>query len=533
MKKFIKKAALITFSLVGILSALPVVFCSPNESEGLNSQNKSVKTDGFGKIDSFHMMIIGKYFRNPADFVNLASVNKKYRSLSERYRYNPVEYNPNIFPNLETCYVLPNSGEFISTFPTKKVKLLVYLPGSFDSEQFWEILSTNCSDDGEWDYEVKLIDESNPVYGCTVSAFSKEGREIVFKFAPLPCDSLGESIRIYNTLIHNCGITQNFMLTRKNYDKLKSTFIPENLKNIGDSAFYGCTSLENVVVPCSVENIGVGAFSDCYSLKNINIPDSVTSIEVAAFQNCHSLEKINIPNSVTKIDVGAFRNCKSLSDIVISNSVTSIKKSTFSGCLSLKNVTIPDSVKSIKNSAFCDCSSLKSINIPGSVERIETDVFRGCRNLENVNIGQGVKTLYPRAFYCCKGLKSIEIPDSVTSIGESAFGGCEFLENVSIPSSIKTIESFTFQNCVRLNNVVIPDSVLSIKPCAFKGCKGLKEITIPTSVVSISKDVFDCCYNLKCIKFDGKIYGNVNDFIVAFRAYRVKQFNMRKHNLNI
>lgn len=533
MKKFIKKVALITFSIVGIFSVLPVVFCSPNESESLDSKNKSIETGGFGKIDPFHMMIIGKYFKNPSDFANLAAVNKKYRCLSDRYKYNPVEYNPEIFPNLETCYVLPNSRELISTFPNKKVKSMVYLPGSFNSLQFWQILSTNGVDNGGWDCEVRLNDKSNLVYGCTVSFVSKKGKEIRFEFVPMPCDSLGETIRIYNKLLNDCGITMDFNLTRENYNVLKNIFIPENLKNIGDSAFCDCTSLENVVVPCSVENIGIGAFYNCRSLKNINIPDSVTSIEVSAFQNCCSLSKINIPNSVTKIGVGAFCNCESLSCVIISNSITSIEKSTFSGCVSLENVIIPESVKSIKNRAFCNCNSLESISIPGSVENLESDVFRGCRFLESVNIGAGVESIGSRAFYCCKALKDIKIPDSVKSIGESTFGGCEFLESISIPKSIKTIESSTFQNCVRLNNVVIPDSVLSIKSCAFKGCKSLREITIPTSVINIGKDVFSCCSNLKCIKFNEKTYSSVNDFIMAFRAYRVRQFNMRRYSLNI
>lgn len=530
MKEFIKKMALMTFSMFGIFSALPVAFCSPDGTESLKAQNKSTQSIDFGKIDSFHMMIVGKYFKNPSDFTNLATVNKKYRCFSDRYKHNPVEYDPEIFPNAETCYVFPESREFISEFPSEKVKLMIYLPGSFSSMQFYQVLVANGVNNN-WSREVKLNDKSNPVYGCTASFVSKTGKEIRFEFFPMPSDSLGETIRIYNKLLDDCEIAENFMIDRENYSELKNIFIPGNLKSIGDSAFYDCGSLESVVVPCSVENIGIGAFYKCGSLKNINIPDSVTSIKVGAFQKCNSLSKITIPDSVTEIGVGAFCDCESLSEVTISNSITSIEKSVFSWCKSLKNVNIPHSVKSIKNNAFSNCSSLRSIYIPGSVESIESDAFRGCGSLESVNIGAGAQTIGPRVFHFCKNLKDVKIPDSVKSIGEMAFAGCEFLENIDIPNSIKTIDSFTFQNCVRLNNVVIPDSVSAIRSCAFKGCKGLKEITIPTSVINIGKEVFSGCNNLKCINFNGKTYSSVNDFILAFRNYRVRQFNMRRHNI--
>ncbi len=49
-----------------------------------------------------------------------------------------------------------------------------------------------------------------------------------------------------------------------------SVVIPEGVKEIGDGAFEGCTSLASVSIPEGVKEIGDGAFEGCTSLTEIN-----------------------------------------------------------------------------------------------------------------------------------------------------------------------------------------------------------------------------------------------------------------------
>jgi hypothetical protein len=58
---------------------------------------------------------------------------------------------------------------------------------------------------------------------------------------------------------------------------------------LGDSGFYGCTSLTSVTIGNSVVSIGDGAFASCLSLTSTTIPDSVVSIGYATFDGCTSL----------------------------------------------------------------------------------------------------------------------------------------------------------------------------------------------------------------------------------------------------
>lgn len=46
-----------------------------------------------GKIDWFHMMVIGKYIESIEDTMNIEIVNKKYNEPGEKYRFNPIPLN--------------------------------------------------------------------------------------------------------------------------------------------------------------------------------------------------------------------------------------------------------------------------------------------------------------------------------------------------------------------------------------------------------------------------------------------------------
>lgn len=93
--------------------------------------------------------------------------------------------------------------------------------------------------------------------------------------------------------------------------------IPDTITCIGDFAFSGRTSLQQIIIPDTVTSIGDYAFSGCKSLQQIIIPDSVTSIGNHAFFFCESLQHIVIPDSVTTISDYAFKWCFSLQQISV------------------------------------------------------------------------------------------------------------------------------------------------------------------------------------------------------------------------
>ena len=96
----------------------------------------------------------------------------------------------------------------------------------------------------------------------------------------------------------------------------KKIVIPNDVKRIGNWAFFNCTYLKSIEIPNSVKSIGEWAFRDCTSLTSIKIPESVESIGYGAFWNCTSLESIEISESVEYIRKWAFQHCTSLEEVI-------------------------------------------------------------------------------------------------------------------------------------------------------------------------------------------------------------------------
>ena len=161
----------------------------------------------------------------------------------------------------------------------------------------------------------------------------------------------------------------------------------------------------------------MGAFRGCYGLTSVEIGNSVTSIGNTAFYGCSSLSHLIIEDGEKELTIqsGIFYKCpitslylgrnlsnyndfKSLKTLTIGSSITSIGSSTFSNCTSLTAVEIPNSVTSIYSSAFYGCSNLTSVEIPSSVTCIESAAFFGCDRLHSVTIGAGVLYIGRNAF---------------------------------------------------------------------------------------------------------------------------------------
>ena len=262
------------------------------------------------------------------------------------------------------------------------------------------------------------------------SASDSDGLSILFHYA-VPSTLKKVTITVQTTIPEDAFVNCRY---------IEEINIPETVISIGNSAFYGCTSLlrlnstvdGELNLPDKVRTIDNFAFCELVKITKVYVPDSITSLGFALFQECTSIEEITIPfvgalkgendeeknrtfdslfaNSATwrtsnnhvlpsikkvtitkqtSIPEYAFCNCQYIEEITILENTTSIGVGAFSDCTSLTSIEIPDSVTSIGDSVFNLCSSLTSINFEGTIEQ-----WIGMEKGSNWDMGTGAYTIY-------------------------------------------------------------------------------------------------------------------------------------------
>ena len=326
-------------------------------------------------------------------------------------------------------------------------------------------------------------------------------------------------ITIDNNNILSKSYSSSFSLRHIFGTQVISYSLGEEVKSIGNDAFYGCEVLTSIILPQNLTKIGKSSFSGCKGLKAIDIPNKVESIEQQAFYGCTSLESITLGENVKTIGSSAFYRCLNLESITLSENLTIIRSTTFQGCAKLKSIIVPNKVESIERSAFLDCtslesvilgenvrtigekaffecSSLKSITLPNKVYDIGSSAFAYCSSLESATLGENLTIIRSRTFIECAKLKSIIVPNNVDSIERAAFNNCTSLESVTLSENLKTIGYGAFSNCSSLKYIEIPNNVIDIESDSFYGCSNLDSISFGVNISDIGSQAFYKCVNL-------------------------------------
>ena len=268
--------------------------------------------------------------------------------------------------------------------------------------------------------------------------------------------------------------------------------LPNNVKEVYDSAFQFQNDIQKLTIPEGVTTFGWCAFANSESLTEVTIPKSITDPGNHTFYGCMNLSKLHIYNDI--IGEYQFSACWSLTDIIIPENVTVIKEGGFGNCQGLKSVTFHNNLKEIGYQAFYRCA-LTSVTIPESVETIGDAPFWECDKLMEFN-GK-----------FASGDKICLIADG--RLVDVADGIVNELSDYTIPAEVTHIGDSVFSNSSNLNSITIPEGVVDIGICAFGSCENLKEITIPSTVTDIGVSAFSLCSKMSAIYFRGVTPPNV------------------------
>lgn len=242
------------------------------------------------------------------------------------------------------------------------------------------------------------------------------------------------------------------------------------VERIGNDVFKDNKSVTRIILPSSIKEVGYSAFDGCSSLKEVGDLSHCESIGRSAFQNCISLEKVDLSACVT-IQYNAFYGCQSLINIGSISNVKNLGGWAFYEC-KIKQVDLSASV-SIDNYAFYECTNLQSVG-----------------NLANATIGN-------YAFSSCKSLKTVDL-SSAKKIGVGAFSGCSALESVGDLSAITGIDNYVFSNCSALKAIDL-SACKTIGSQAFYGCSSLTEVNL-AACQTLGTEAFRSCSKLKEVK---------------------------------
>lgn len=179
-----------------------------------------------------------------------------------------------------------------------------------------------------------------------------------------------------------------------------------------NSTFENCTKLQKIILPNNVRNIYNTAFKGT-AIKSIFIPKSVVKFNGNAFINCSNLETIEVDKDNKIYD------SRDSCNAIIETSTNIM----YAGC---KNTIIPNTVLALNRNVFQGCTGLTSIEIPNSVVKVSVSCFYDCTNLTKIilNKNNTIKELAQAAFNTNSTnieWDGIYLPECI-SLGSRVFG---------------------------------------------------------------------------------------------------------------
>lgn len=298
-------------------------------------------------------------------------------------------------------------------------------------------------------------------------------------------------------------------------DPAPAAYDPAGLvTTIGDGAFMDCTSLTTITLPYFIARIGNSAFENCTALATFTTMDGADSKTAAlrtigdrAFFGSTSLNNVdvNTTKGVNTIGVSAFENCGQLATINLSG-VTRFVEGVFRNAKALKSVTMSANASIyVGQEAFRNCVTLSDIT--ARIAAVEDGAFRNCISLRAITfVSSGIEYIGSNAFNGCVLIQKVSIPSSVVAIGDSAFDGCRGITSLTFESdeTLQTIGYSAFGGCSLLTRVILPSSLVELNASAFYGCSDLEYVEFGENIQTVGEDAFALCATGLEVRFTGK-----------------------------
>ena len=287
---------------------------------------------------------------------------------------------------------------------------------------------------------------------------------------------------------------------------LRKVQLPSSVDCIGEQAFTGCRSLEEINIE-KITWFGMAAFSDCVNLKEIQLPSQQPYLGEYAFSNC-GLTRVEIPEGYQALSYGLFQSCGALKEVRIPHTVQTIEGGALQGT-ALERVSLPNGLTYLGGNAFADCGELKELLFPEGNAHFVTDTSGAVYNTDRTIL-----------YYVPRQAGDLFIlPETLENICDYAFTGGT-VRTVVIPGGLTDYEVLGQIRGKTIEKFIVADT----NPAFGKDSQGAlynKELThllrLPTAfrgayygpeqLASAERDAFADCEGLTEIHV-GKAFGD-------------------------
>lgn len=336
----------------------------------------------------------------------------------------------------------------------------------------------------------------------------------------------------------------------------------DNIKVIGNNAFYGTAGLKSIVMN-QVATIGSGAFNGS-GIQTLNAPKLI-SVGNDAFRNCASLEIVSVPKLETIEGSYVFAGCTNLKSVYFEN-IKSLHNDTFNADKNLEKITVNRLIgngDSLPAEISLDASAPCKIYVPYRSLAAWPSIWSGkpvvsfdisATNNGNTYIlsdnngryalidfvpGQTITSLMLPATVYASELGDIPI----YSINTDAFSSlAATLKSLTLSSTVALMEGTALSECIALENIYVSsdnmyftsvngvlyskDSKMLVKypvgrsgnfdmtgadyaytvgisANAFANAAKLTQIVFPESLMVIDSTAFVGCTQLSTVEFTG------------------------------
>lgn len=337
--------------------------------------------------------------------LRLANVNVtsggQYFSSSNGVLYNADKTKLILWPRMKTTVSLPNTlkeiGDYALSYVGARTITIPNTVTTIGKGAFW-----SCSSIASITIPASTTSIGEGAFGnCTRlstitvtagnSAFVVENKVLY--------DSSKTTVlcipRSYNTVLTLPSTVTTIAPKAAVSSSLTGITFSENLKKIGEEAFYGCTKIGALHFPATLTEIGTNAFSyakpTAFTVAEGNPKFSALN---DVLYNADKTKLILYPAgrggavpafapSMTSVAELAFSNTAATGELVLPAGVTEMGFSTF-GNSNFTSIVLSEGLKVIPANAFSMCGNLQKVVIPSTVTSISTNVFNGSMALTEI-----------------------------------------------------------------------------------------------------------------------------------------------------